>query len=166
MMQKAMTDHSTTSPPALAVAPRLLMIDNNQGDLELIRIAFEEAAIRVDLVLAGSGRAGLAALERVVAGIDPPYLLTLLDLNMPGHNGHDVLLWARAQPALATAPIVILSSSGSACDRRSCLAEGATDVLVKPPTFSAVIALVEGLRTYLNPDPARIDGSGAAAILT
>jgi len=154
-----MMDPSTPQPAT--VAPRLLMIDNNQGDLELIRIAFEEARIRVDLTIAASGRDGQIALERVATGEDQPYLLTLLDLNMPGLNGHDVLTWARAQPALTQAPIVILTSSSSASDRRACLAEGATDVLVKPPTFGAVIALVEGLRSYLHPELVKSSGSAA-----
>jgi CheY-like chemotaxis protein len=140
------------SPQAVNLSkPRLLMIDNNRGDLELIRIAFEEAEFPVMMTSAESGAEGQALLTRVEEGLDPPYLLTLLDLNMPGMSGHDVLIWARSQKSLAQAPIVILTSSSSHTDRRRCMSEGATDVLVKPATFGAVLALVVGLRSYLHP---------------
>ena len=149
MLSRAEPAPSETTTSGL---PRLLMIDNNRGDLELIRIAFDEAEIPVSITCAESGAEGQMLLGRVSQGIDAPYVLTLLDLNMPGKNGHDVLTWARAQPTLLRATIVILTSSGSQSDRRRCLAEGASDVLVKPATFGAVLTLVLGLRSYLYPE--------------
>jgi CheY-like chemotaxis protein len=133
----------------MAEPPRVLMIDNNLGDQQLVRIAFDEARIPVDLIQAMDGKEGQEALRRTADGAEPPPRVVLLDLNMPRMDGREVLIWARSQPALSELRIVVLTSSHVPRDREDCLALGATDFVVKPTDFDAYLALVEGLRPYL-----------------
>jgi CheY-like chemotaxis protein len=133
----------------MADPPRVLMVDNNLGDHQLVRIAFDEARIAVDLRTAMDGKEGQEALQLMLDGAEPPPRVVLLDLNMPRMDGREVLTWARAQPGLGEVPIVVLTSSHVPRDRADCLALGATDFLVKPTDFDAYLTLVESLRRYL-----------------
>lgn len=122
--------------------PRLLMIDDNAGDRQLVALALADSAVAVELDTAGDGMEGRAALRAIIAGERPPCRAVLLDLNMPRLDGREVLRWARAQPALRHLPILVLTSSFSPRDRDECLALGADLVLVKPADYAGFQELV------------------------
>src|SRR5215470_12105914 len=80
-------------------APRgvVLMVDDNQDDIDLMRLAFEKAKAPCELISVPDGAEAI----RYLSGEDdyadrnafPIPLLVLLDLNMPRVNGFDVLAW-------------------------------------------------------------------------
>lgn len=121
---------------------RILMVDNNPGDLELASLAMAEAGVDAQFETALDGVEGRDALERIARAERPPVDLVLLDLNMPRMGGRDVLAWARTQEALRALPIVVLTSSHLGRDRDDCLALGATRFAVKPTDFSDYVRLM------------------------
>ena len=129
--------------------PRVLMIDNNLYDLDLARIAVEEAGLALDLDTAGGGEEGQAKLTAMGSGNLQPYKAVLLDLNMPRMDGRQLLAWARAQPGLKDLVIIIFTSSHASRERSECLAMGASDYWVKPSDLSEYIARIGQLRTHL-----------------
>jgi len=69
--------------------------------------------------------------------------LVFLDLKLPYVHGFEVLAWIRAQPALATLPVLVLTSSPEVRDRERALALGAKDYLVKPPTKEMILSAMK-----------------------
>lgn len=63
-----------------------------------------------------------------------PWLI-LLDLNLPGRDGYDVLGDIKSDPELRIIPVVIFSSSGSERDMKRCYELAANSYLVKPLDF-------------------------------
>src|SRR5438105_10747567 len=74
--------------------------------------------------------------------VNPPDLI-VLDLNLPGMDGLDVL--ARLREAHSTARILILTARGGVGDRVKGLKAGADDYLAKPFSMNELIARVEAL---------------------
>lgn len=87
-------------------------------------------------------RDGSEALETIRA--KPPKLL-LLDFDMPGPNGAEVLRRLRAEddPAIAQMPVIMLTAHGSEQSEVSCLQAGADDFVTKPVNASVLRARIE-----------------------
>ncbi|MFJ1756289.1 response regulator [Kitasatospora sp. NPDC088134] len=62
-------------------------------------------------------------------------LLVLLDLNLPGYNGHQLLGDLRGRPELAGLPVVVFTSSTSPAEVEACYAAGADSYIFKPLNF-------------------------------
>lgn len=112
----------------------VLHIDDNPGDLQLAKEAFATcgATVRyepVDEPLAAIGRIA----EETIRGAPPE--LIVLDVNMPGLDGMDMLKLIGANRRLRRVPIVVLTSSERAHEREECLQLGAKAVFCKPATF-------------------------------
>lgn len=66
--------------------------------------------------------------------------LVLLDLNLPGTDGREVLAELKAAPALRRLPVVILSTSANPRDVAACAQAGANSYLLKPVNFEQFTA--------------------------
>lgn len=91
---------------------RILLVEDNPGDVELTRLTLEEAKIACDLDHAEDG---VAALEHLKSTAHRPDLV-LLDLNMPRMDGREPMKQMKDDPQLATIPIVVLTSSDASAD--------------------------------------------------
>ncbi len=97
---------------------RILLIEDNPADVELLRRALLGAQVDFELTLLEDGAEALAFLRRIEAnrGESSPDL-TVLDLNLPKNDGLEVLQAMRSSAAFGEAPIAVLSSSSSAKER-------------------------------------------------
>lgn len=139
------------------VCPReLLLIEDNRGDVYLLRKALQIAAPDVALRVAADG---VIALEMLRAGLSPG--LVLLDLNLPGLSGHDVLRTLQSDTALAGTPTIVLTSSRAQQDRDDAQAHGALGYWVKPETFTTLRRLA-ALIGELWDEPPALALAGAA----
>ena len=130
--------------------PHILVIDDNPGDIELIRIAFEMAGIAVVLDTCLDGLDAIRLLVPTIPTGSLPTLL-LLDLNMPRANGFEVLAHLHQQHLVERIAVVVLSTSAQTADRRRCLALGAREMFTKPETLQDLRRLTGELRRYLDP---------------
>lgn len=104
---------------------KILIVEDHADIRRLIRMTLEFEAVEIHE--AADADAGLAAAK----ALRPD--LVLLDVMMPGSmDGLALCRALRADPALATVPVVVLSARGHACDRQAGLDAGATAYLVKP----------------------------------
>ena len=64
--------------------------------------------------------------------------LILLDINMPGVDGLEVLSYLRREPRLAAVPVIVITSDDQPETRKRVMAGGATAILIKPATLDAL----------------------------
>jgi CheY-like chemotaxis protein len=118
---------------------RLIIAEDNDVDVYLIRAALDEAGLRFETEIATNGEKALAMIERFAAasGVKPGPVPDgiILDLNLMTHGGLNILQRLRAIPALAATPVVILTSSDSPTDRKQAETLGAGAFLLKPIDF-------------------------------
>lgn len=125
--------------------PRILLVEDNIADIELVRTAFDEAGVIIELILVRDGDSAIREIDRRAHDPCARPELVLLDLNLPRASGHAVLGRIRAIPAYDHMPVVILSTSNYPADRDRALAAGASDYLVKPTRFDDLLTLVDSL---------------------
>lgn len=75
----------------------------------------------------------------------PAAALLLLDLDMPGRSGLEVLAWLQSRPELSHLPAVVLTASEVGEDVTRAYELGAASYLVKPVGFDALLDVVWGL---------------------
>lgn len=132
------------------MSSRILVIDDNPLDVDLLREAFADAALAAEIVHAPTGVEAIALIGRLAASGGAPALI-VLDLSMPMLEGREVLRRLRVHPRLRALPVVVLTSSQRASDRDECLALGAQDVITKPATFDRYPEVIERVRQALRP---------------
>jgi CheY-like chemotaxis protein len=138
----------------VTLAP-VLLVEDNPDDIELTRLAFDEAGITHPLVVVHDGALALDWLfaRGVHAGRDPAQrpALVLLDLNLPKLDGRDVMQAIRAEPAFSDLPVVALSSSGEPFDIDASFASGVDSYLQKPVDFARFVEDMRRLKAqWLN----------------
>jgi two-component system chemotaxis response regulator CheY len=107
----------------------ILVVDDSATTRAVIKRTITMAQVPVaKFVEAGNGRDALAAMR--LGGID----LVLLDLNMPEMTGMQVAAAARAEPAVAGVPIVIVSSESMESRIAQLRAQGVRGYIKKPFT--------------------------------
>lgn len=101
-----MSDGSATS------LPRVVAVEDNPGDVRLVEEGVAAAATGVDLRVIKSGREAIERLTSLDAGDSGEHPdLILLDLNLPGRSGFDVLRPVRTETDFRDVPVVVVSSS-------------------------------------------------------
>ncbi len=106
--------------------PEILVIDDNPGDIYVIREAIREHHIDCNLKVISNGEEALELL-----GTDYHPSLILLDLNLPRLSGHVVLDRIRSSPASHGIPVVIITSSEAENDLAKSWELGASAYFVK-----------------------------------
>ena len=114
----------------------LLVVDDQPPNLRLLDAVFSPRGY--DVITAGSGEEALTALKD--AAID----LVLLDIMMPGIDGHEVCRRIRANEETAFLPVVMITASGDQ-EKLQALESGADDFVTKPFIQAELIARVSSL---------------------
>jgi len=125
---------------------RLMVIDDNPGDLYLVKAALEEENDDVVVDLRTDARQALDELLQAQPTALPRAIL--IDLNMPRLHGHDFLLALQRNDALRHLPVLVMTSSRMDRDHERSLALGARDHVVKGMGIDAVRSCVRSLRRY------------------
>jgi two-component system, OmpR family, copper resistance phosphate regulon response regulator CusR len=110
----------------------VLLIDDEQRILDFVRRALEAEGMGVDT--AGDGQEGLRLCE------GKSYDLVILDLVMPGIDGHDVL--RRILSDRPTQPVLVLSARNDTASKVRSLEGGAEDYISKPFSLDELLARV------------------------
>ena len=126
-------DFERATAPALPRGLNILLAEDNEINALLVMKLFEKAGSNV--VWRRDGKSALAAAEAAVAGLSPPFDLTLMDVRMPGLDGHEVCRRIRALEAArgkVPARIVALTANAFDEDRAAAKAAGLDAFISKP----------------------------------
>ncbi|MGQ9780624.1 MAG: response regulator [Bacillota bacterium] len=102
-MAKATTFEKTTE---------LLLVEDNPGDVRLIKEALKETRLQINLHVAKDGTEAMAFLRREGKYANAPRVdLILLDLNLPGKDGREILAEIKGDERLRRTPVIVLTTS-------------------------------------------------------
>lgn len=127
----------------------ILLVDDNDNDLLLMRMAFGMAGSNYHLQEVRNGEEAIAYLKGESCYANrteyPLPIIMLLDLNMPRKNGFEVLAWVRSQPILKRLMVIILTASSRIGDINRGFDLGASSFLVKPGSFEELEVMMRAL---------------------
>lgn len=127
----------------------ILLVEDNAADVRLVREALAEGKVPATLHCAGSGEEALDCLRHFGSHSAQPLPdLVLLDLNLPGMNGQEVLKEIKCDPALAHIPVLVLTSSAHRSDVLAAYGAHANAYLVKPQDYDEFLSLVSSIRDH------------------
>lgn len=91
--------------------PCIVMIEDNPGEVELLRIALDQQGEPYDLMVFADGAEALQFVSERHADVrEPAPCAMLLDVHLPKYDGLEVLAAVRREPRLRHMPVVMLSS--------------------------------------------------------
>ena len=128
--------------------PMLLFVaDDDADDRLLIRDAFLETSDSLRLTFFESGDAMMSGLQDASARQALPKLI-LLDLNMPGKSGRDIIAEIKTDPTLRGIPVVVLTTSRDEKDIADCYQLGASSYIVKPVSYEELLEIARSVTNY------------------
>ena len=129
---------------------RVLVIDDNPGDTELLRMALEAAGADCELTILDNGWDALEFVRRQgsFAGAALPDLV-VLDLNLPRNDGAEILETMRAGDPFSAVPVAVLTSSSSSRERARVENLNIECFIVKPSNLDAFLKIGAILRDIL-----------------
>jgi len=72
----------------------------------------------------------------------------MLDLNLPGLDGRDVLAMLKNDPTTKRLPVIVMTSSSAQVDIDRCYDTGANSYVIKPVNLDGFLAAITRLRDY------------------
>jgi CheY-like chemotaxis protein len=131
----------------------VLIIDDGQDDQFFMEQAFKQGSPTTQIHLADGGQ---QALDMLVL-LRPAPDVILLDLNMPGMSGFELLTYLKQSAHHKTIPVVILTTSEAVADQELARQLGAEEFITKPTTQSDLSAIAKRIRRNWTPDTATLD---------
>ena len=128
---------------------RILLVEDNQGDIMLIREALSDTAMAVELSLVRNGQDAIDFLRR--EGLHEKAArpdIVVLDQNLPLKNGREVLAEMRVDPSLNQIPVVVMTGSRGEPDICSLYTEGRCRYLVKPSGYLELVSLLNEIEQF------------------
>lgn len=146
--------------------PSILVAEDDESDVILLRRAFKEAAIANPFHFTHDGHEAIDFLWSRRHGSDDRLpALVILDMKMPRRSGMEVLHWIRAQNVLRCLPVLIFSSSARREDVERAYALGANGFLVKPASIiqrAEIGRFIKAWLQFIQPPLATTEGYQSA----
>lgn len=142
---------SLSTPPARQSPPILVVEDSNE-DFEALQRFLDRSPTTVCVERCVNGDQALAFLYRTGRYIDckesPRPSLIVLDLNLPGTDGREVLRRIKQDEKLKIIPVVVFTTSNNPKDIEECYQYGVNSYIVKPINFAQLKRDVQMLIDY------------------
>ncbi|MEZ0449461.1 response regulator [Cellulomonas sp. ICMP 17802] len=127
----------------------VLLVEDDPGDVLMTREAFEDNKLRNRLSVVSDGVSALDFLRKEGEHVDAPTPdLILLDLNLPRMDGREVLQALKADAALRSIPVVVLTTSEAEEDVVRSYSLHANAYVTKPVDFDRFIEVVRQIDEF------------------
>lgn len=123
----------------------IMLVEDNPSDRELTRLALTRAKLVNRVLMAEDGE---EALELLADPDVPRPDLILLDLNMPGMDGRELLKRLKESPEYCTIPVVVLTTSESADDVDDAYRHFCSGYITKPIGLDSMHRIVQAIDGY------------------
>lgn len=130
----------------------ILIVEDNDDDFFAITRAFKKVGLANPMQRCTNGDQALDYLFRRGEFSDngnaPRPGIILLDLNLPGTDGRQVLRAIKGDPSLKKIPVIVLTTSRARQDIEKCYADGANSYIQKPVDMSGFVQAIARLKEY------------------
>jgi CheY-like chemotaxis protein len=130
----------------------ILIVEDSDDDFFATQRAFKKAGLANLLHRCTTGDEAVDYLFRRGAfadpGTSPRPSVVLLDLNLPGLDGRDVLRLVKSDPELRKIPVIVLTTSSADQDIERCYADGANSYIQKPVVPQGFFDAIARLKDY------------------
>jgi len=108
-----------------------LIVDDNRQTADALHQMLDVLGVPARVAYGSS-----PAIAILGSGFTP--ILICLDINMPGIDGIEILLYLRREPRLVSIPVIVITSDDQPETRRKVMTGGATGMIIKPATIDAL----------------------------
>lgn len=139
----------------------ILVVEDSEVDFDILSRAFRRVKFNPRIHHCTDGDLALAHVNATLAPekkLLKPSLI-LLDLNLPGTDGREVLAILKSSMGLQHIPVIVLSTSNNNNDIRYCISIGAEKYLQKPISADEFTETANIIKRFWND---HIDGPGAS----
>lgn len=127
----------------------ILLVEDNPGDVRLTTEALRRGRVANTLHVVDDGDKALAFLRREGEYADAPRPgLVLLDLNLPGLDGREVLAEVKSDPELRRVPIIVLTTSTAERDIARSYDLGANCFIAKPVALDDFLSTIRSFEGF------------------
>ncbi|ADV65932.1 response regulator [Deinococcus maricopensis] len=126
---------------------RVLVIEDHPADVALLQEAFNQSGIAVSMDAVPDGAEALAYIRQHAMPGEAPHLI-LLNLNVPGFDGFEVLEHLKTHPLWRLMPVIVFAASEEPADIQRAYDLQANAYAVKPSTPEELTMFVRHLCTY------------------
>ncbi len=130
----------------------ILLVEDSPEDFETTQRAFRRSGLKNPIFRCSDGDEALDFLHQQGEFADPDKAprpgVILLDLNLPGTDGREVLAEIKADPALKKIPVIVLTTSSDDRDVDACYRAGASSYIQKPVDLEGFMKAIERLNDY------------------
>lgn len=126
---------------------KILLAEDNPGDVRLFREALDGVGLSFDLVVADDGEKAIELAKGAATG--QPFQLIVLDINLPRHKGDEVLRQLRAEPSFRDTPVIVMTSSEAPADRAAAEWFGASLYIRKPSDLDDLMEVANVIEKLL-----------------
>lgn len=130
----------------------ILLVEDSPEDFEATVRAFKRSGLKNPIVRCEDGDTALDYLFRRGRHADPETSprpgVVLLDLNLPGTDGREVLQEIKGHDQLRQIPVIVLTTSTDDRDVEACYQAGANSYIQKPVDMDGFIRAIERLNGY------------------
>ena len=121
----------------------IVIIDDNQDEMPILKEAFSDVCIPVHLEWITSGRKAIAAFMQEPSLETPDVIL--IDYRLAGMNGLEVIAVLSRNCRLAHIPVMIMSGSVDKALTESCTTSGLVAAIEKPTNYAGFLSLATSL---------------------
>ena len=136
-------------PDSPSPSQPILLVEDSPEDFETTERAFRKSGLKNPIFRCSDGDEALEFLFRRGRFADTPRPgVILLDLNLPGTDGREVLAEIKADPSLRQIPVIVLTTSNDDRDVQACYNAGASSYIQKPVDLDGFMRAIERLNDY------------------
>lgn len=128
--------------------PVILLVEDDDADATLVAEGLRETGHEIELLRAADGGAALAMLEDAATGVAQRPDLVILDLNLPGLSGVEVLEHIKRDSRLRDTPVTVLSTSADPRDIERVYAANGNAYVTKPMDLTGFLAAVDQIHRF------------------
>lgn len=143
-MSTAPIDRTTDPRPEATV----LLVEDSRADAELVVIGIQQSRPMVHVEVVETGELALAHLSEAGDGNAVTPDLILLDLNLPGRDGNEILEIIKADERLRSIPVIVFSNSNAESDIAAAYQAQANAYLLKPMEYAEIKEALADLLTF------------------
>ncbi|ESA35614.1 chemotaxis protein [Leptolyngbya sp. Heron Island J] len=126
----------------------ILLVDDSPTDAAILSAAFDDVGWQWPIQIAQTGDEALALLQQLDESANAHPQLILLDLNLPGKTGHEVLGEIKQNAVWQTIPTIVLSSSATRTDIDKSYQLHANAYITKPTHFSEYQVIAQKIHDF------------------